>query len=380
MTPPDHHADELWPLLKAGLSPALGTPTVQNRLKSALARMPILSGGGFECRLAPGPGAPLDLALRTTQTAGGMARLASSAFLEQAEPASVAEAAWQRLQHFAAAHQAKSSALGRAVPESWLEFDLEKSGTLPAPSFFMRLDDHYGCPPLLGPTAHSRQQVSLELLSHGLSLLGVKAGEGALASLLKCLRHRPASASLKFLGVMLAREQPGFRVTVGNVPLTELTAYLRDIGWTPDHRPLVALIYFMERHVRAVSLQLEITAGGVSPGIGMELGFPKDDDRALRWRDLLAGLVRLALSSPEKAAAVQEWPALLRRVETPKWPKGFTAKQSWLTRSINHVKLSYHPEPDMPFEPGEMEAALALQIARSVTTAKAYLAFNHPEP
>lgn len=366
-------------MLKAGLSPALGTPAVQGRIKSALAQMPVLSGGGLECRLASGASAPLDLSLRTTVAAGGVARLAASPFTKEPATTPEAEVAWQHLSHFAEAHQAKTSALGRAVPEAWLEFDLEKSAANLLPNFFMRLDDHYGCPPLLGPTAHSRQQVSLELFNHGLKQLGITPSGSALQALLKCLRHRPASASLKFIGAMLGREQPGFRVTMADVPITELTAYLQDIGWPGDHRPLVSLLYFVERHVSSVSLQLEL-ADEVQPKLGLELAFRKETEPAPRWRELFAGLVRLGLSTPDKAAAIQEWPALLRRGEEKKWPKAFSAKQAWLSRSINHVKLTYAPTPDMPFEPGDMDSPLVYQIAHGITTAKAYLAFNHPEP
>ena len=374
-------SDDLWPFLKTGLSPALGTPAVQGRIKTALAQLPILSGGGIECRLA-GTGAPLDLAVRTTAKAGGFARLSAATTLLKDQPeAEEIKAAWQRLREFAQDHQTADSPLGRAVLEAWLEFDMEKA-QLPAPNFFARLDDDYACPPILGASRHGRQELAASLFRDAAAKLGVEIQPSALETLRLVLRHRPGPASVKFLGFMLARGQGGLRLTLADMPVTALTAFLRDVGWPCDHRPLVALIYFIEQHVPALSLQLDIdSAGKVQPRLGLELAFRDMDAPEAAWQRLLSGLVNLALCAPDKAEAVQAWPALFRRSDAPKkWPKGFSERQSWLRRSINHIKLTFAPTPDMPFQPGDMAASLTHQIVSGITTAKAYLAYHHPEP
>lgn len=381
----EHSGDQLWPLLQAGLVPSLGNRRVLERLRLALSQLPLVSGGGFEVRLASGPTKPVDLALHTTAAAGGMALLAREQVTRDAPASDEAAAAWQRLRAFAELHQAPGSLLREAVPAAWLEFDLDADAALPPPNFFIRLDDHFGSPPIQGPMALARQLASRNLLQQAAQHLGVEPQAGALEALALCLRHRPGAASVKFLGVMLARPGRTFRLALGDVPLSELTAYLRDIGWPGDHRSLVPLLYFMEQHVDSVALQLDIADGGVQARLGLELSFnrarqPHAQSEA-QWDRLLEALKALALCDPAKAQAVRAWPGLLRKADMPdQWPAGFSERQAWLRRSINHIKLTYEPTRDMPVQEGEFgPSPLAYLVVHRIVTAKAYLAFNHPE-
>lgn len=375
---------QLWPLLQSGLHPALGSQRMLDRLQAALAQLPLLSGGGFEVRLAGNASRPIDLALHATAAGGIMDLLASGPLareLPAGEAGEAAQEAWQRLRGFAQQHRAAGSLLREALPQAWFEFDLDADGELPPPNFFARLDDHFGAPPIQGPMALARQLASRNLLRDAAQLLGTAPQAGALEALALCLRHRPGAASVKFVGAMLARPGRGLRLALSDLPLSELTAYLRDIGWPGDHRALVPLLYFIEEHVGAVALQLDIADDGVQPRLGLELAFGRVREPAGQWARLLAALHGLALCEPAKAQAVQAWPGLVRKADMPgQWPAGFSERQAWLRRSINHIKLSYEPVRDMPAHEGEFgPSPLAFLVARRIVTAKAYLAFNHPE-
>ena len=376
-----HTYDQLWPLLQTGLSPALGNSRVLGRLQFAMGQLPIVSGGGFEVRLGSGEAKAIDLALHTTAAAGGMRLLASAQVTRDAPPSDAASSVWQRLRAFATQHQAPGELLREAVTGTWLEFDLDEDQLLPAPNVFLRLEDEFGAPPILGPLALARQLASHRQMQRAVQHLGTEPPTAALESLALCLRHRPGAASLKFLGLMLARPVRGFRLALSDVPLTELTAYLRSIGWPGDHRALVPLLYFVRQHADNVALQLDIADDGVQARLGLELSFNQVKDPTAPWTGLLDALSGLALCDPAKAKAVQAWPAMLRKVDAPElWPVGFSARQSWLRRSINHVKLSYEPTQDMPVHEGEFgPSPLAYLIVNRIVTAKAYLAFNHPE-
>lgn len=377
----DHTYDELWPLLQSGLPSALGDSRVLGRLRFAMAQLPIVSGGGFEVRLGSGKAKAIDLALHTTAAAGGMTLLASDQVTRDAPSGDVAAGGWQRLRTFAAQHQAPGELLRGAVVGTWLEFDLDEDQMLPAPNVFLRLDDEFGAPPILGPLALARQLASHRQMQRAVQYLGAESPTAALEALALCLRHRPGAATLKFLGVMLARSGRGFRVALSDVPLSELTAYLRDVVWPGDHRSLVPLLYFVGQHVDRVALQLDIADDGVQARLGLELSFNMAKDPATPWAGLLDALSGLALCDPAKAKALQAWPALLRKVDAPEsWPVGLSARQTWLRRSINHIKLSYEPTQAMPVYEGEFgPSPLAYLIVNRIVTAKAYLAFNHPE-
>ncbi|MCW5651053.1 MAG: hypothetical protein KIS62_15005 [Ramlibacter sp.] len=365
--------------------PALGNRRMLERVQSALSHLPLVSGGGLEVRLAGGPSRPIDLALHATAAGGIMDLLARGQVTREAPLDDAAAAAWQRLRAFAEQHRAAGSLLREAVPQAWFEFDLDADDRLPPPNFFVRLDDPFSNPPILGPMALARQQAAHQLMRRALQPLGVEPSPKALEALALCLRHRPGSASVRFLGVMLARPGRGFRLALSDLPLSELTAYLRDIGWPGDHRPLVPLLYFIEQHVDRVALQLDITDDGVQARLGLELAFgrarePRELPEA-QWTRLLEALQGLALCEPAKARAVQAWPGLVRKIDQPdQWPAGFSARQAWLRRSINHIKLTYEPTPDMPVPEGELgPSPLTYLVVHRIVTAKAYLAFNHPE-
>lgn len=381
-----HHSEQLWALLLPGIHPALARGPGLDRVKAALAQLPLLSGGGLEVRLTGNASRPIDLALHATAAAGIMELLARGPLTREAPEGDAARAVWQRLRAFAEQHRAPGSLLREAVPQAWFEFDLDADGALPPPNFFIRLDDHFGSPPILGPMALARQLASRNLLRQAARHLGVEPQAGALEALALCLRHRPGAASVKFLGVMLARPGRTFRLALGDVPLSELTAYLRDIGWPGDHRSLVPLLYFMEQHVDSVALQLDIADGGVQARLGLELSFSKarqpHAQSEAQWDRLLEALKALALCDPAKAQAVRAWPGLLRKADMPdQWPAGFSERQAWLRRSINHIKLTYEPTRDMPAQEGEFgPSPLAYLVVHRIVTAKAYLAFNHPEP
>ena len=366
-----HSLLTLLPLIEPALSRDLVPAEALANIKRHLARLPLLSGGLPECPLG-GEQHSVDLALRATAVDGGFRWMAATEELE----AEFGDAAgWQRVREFARRRNQALHPLHKAVKEAWLEFDLDGSESLKPPNLFFSLDDQAGRPPLLGPEVASRLAESVAIIREGLETLGIAVNPARKGLLEQILKERPAPSRLSYVGVMLARQTPGYRLTLDRVPLSELTGYLRQIGWPHAREPVAGVINFLLDHVQHVALHLDVDEQTLSR-IGMEVSFEQTVDQVAAWKRFLQALTAHGLCVPARAEAAHNWPAYFHPQNLKdQWPESLPRASSYFARSINHVKLSYNPGP-APTEGGAI-TPVAIQSAVGALTAKIYLAFNY---
>ena len=366
-----HSLLTLLPLIEPALGPDLVPAAALTNVKRYLARLPLLSGGLLECPLGDRQRA-VDLALRATAADGGFRWLAEASGIEEAFGDGEA---WQRLREFARRRNQATHPLHKAVKEAWLEFDLDGGEALKPPNLFFGLDEQVGRPPLLGPEVAARLAEALATIRDGLEALGVTinpAREGLLGRLLK---ERPAPSRLSYVGVMLARQTPGYRLTLDRVPLSELTGYLRDVGWPHAREPVAGVINFLLDHVKYVALHLD-TDEQVLSRIGMEVSFEQTVDQVAAWKRFLQALAAIGLCAPAKAEAAHNWPAYFHPQNLrDRWPESLPRTSSYFARSINHVKLTY--DPGTSPAAGGAFTPISIQSAVGGLSAKIYLAFNY---
>lgn len=369
------YLNTLLPFIKSGLNRELVSGDALARLENLMSRLPLLSGG-VECPLGP-QSETADLAVRLTARDGGFMRLAEDNPLELDER-SATQGGWQRIREFARARNERGNMLHDAVKESWLEFDLDQQPddqVVRQPNFFFKLEPHWARPPLLGPEVEPRVAQTTMTVAQGLARLGLSFTEKWRETLERHVRRIPASANLTFVGVMLQRNQSSYRLTLGNFPLTELTAYLVAVGWPHEYEPILPLINFFLDNVQTITIHLDI-AERTLDRLGFEMSFDPKRDQAEAWRNALQSLVAANLCAPKKAASVQLWPERFHRARHEGgWPRILGQTYNYFVRSINHVKINYDPTaaPDL----GTTRQPLSLQASRGALTAKAYLAFNY---
>lgn len=366
------------PFLFDGLPTELLSDVDRTRLQKIAGALPLASGGILELPLSS-DGGPVGLGLRLVRKEGGFAHLENAG--QSFKPGPAARQAWKRLQSFAAAHKEAGSTLRRAVAEGWLEFDLDaKTRSLPAPSFFFKLEDSFRYPPTAGTLKEVGLQTSLTLIQKGLEALHVSPNEASLATLGRCIRARNASTSLAYVGVMMGRNAPGFRLTLGGMPFSSLTAYLRKIEYPYGDRGLLPLIDIVWRRmgVETLALHLDID-GDIQPRLGIEVAMATDANPAGAWESFLKMLTYSGISTPARARAVPAWHRQFHRAQMLEvWPEALGRKFTSLYCTVNHVKFSYVPGPvsgDIP--PGDSEGPLSAQVRAGEISAKAYLAYQY---
>ena len=363
----------LLPLIEPGLSRELVSTAAMARIRSLMAHLPLLSGGGFECPLHNEP-SHVDMAMRVTESDGGFAFLANphSTSLDRAV---TSQNAWSTVAEFAR-NQTKGN-LCDAVQEAWLEFDLDASTEgLVSPNFFFKLEPYFAKPTIFGPSADARLKETVALISRCLSLLGIELSDAGRSLLERCVTCLPASSNVAFVGAMLQRSRAAYRLTLGHMPLSEMTAYLHKIGWVNSHQPLIPLIDLVGRHVRNVALHIDVS-DRVLGRLGMEVSPDGKGDRAEAWPSFLIELVAAGLCTPERVGSVLAWPDRMHRSSFEgAWPEVLLSN-NYFVRSINHIKLSYDPalSPSL----ASTRPPLIAQAAGGILSAKAYLAFNYSE-
>jgi hypothetical protein len=368
----------LLPLLFKDLPAELLSEADRAQLQKLAANLPLASGGLLEIPVSA-DGGPVGLGLRLVRKQGGFDHLENAG--RSFKPGAAARPAWKALQQFAIAAHESDSPLRRGVAEGWLEFDLDaKTKALPAPGFFFKLEDPYRHPATAGILKETQYHSSVGLIQQGLDALGVTVDEASIATLIRCIRARSASTGISYIGVFLGRKTPGFRLVLGGMPFSELTAYLRKIEYAPGFQGLLPLtdIVWRRMGVETLALQLDI-AGNVQPRLGFEVAMNTDANPAGAWASFLEMLIYSGLSTPARARAIPAWHRQFIRTQVGEtWPKALGTRFSGVYCTINHVKFTHDPGPlSQNIPPGNSEGPLAVQARSGEMSAKAYLAFQY---
>jgi hypothetical protein len=150
---------------------------------------------------------------------------------------------------------------------------------------------------------------------------------------------------VEHVGLMLSRPDTPLRLVMVGLPPDELFAALGELGWSGD---VAALHRYQERLGELVSgYALAIDADAkLRPRVGIEwyLG----ERRRATVGQFLDRCVEMELARPEKAAAIIDWPGVVKREAAGDfWPPNLAAGElqfglrSAFLRQLNHFKLVY---------------------------------------
>ena len=333
---------ELAPMMEtvaAHLHPSLVCRDNIESILSIARGVPSWQCAGVECRLGdPAPRADFGIHLRRQHGIPVDAQRPGDA----ATATSITSGAWQRLRRFADAWSDRDTLVAQAIPAVSLEFDVHDCDGADgaAPSIFVSMR--------FGPRGAARVRAR-SLDEHGavvdavLDALGVDGG-AARETLDRSFRVLLPRVSFLQLGVWLARPVDTFRICAPGLPLRDIPAVVKALGWSGPADAYASrwrdLLEFGDRGT------LHLDAGrGIAPRLGIEVNF---GERSASWRRhdpddtrVLDYLVEKDMCLPKKRDAVLSWVGAFR-LGGPHDEGG----AALFLRTVSHVKLVF--EPDQP--------------------------------
>ncbi|MGA2013453.1 MAG: prenyltransferase/squalene oxidase repeat-containing protein [Solirubrobacteraceae bacterium] len=252
--------------------------------------------------------------------------------------------AWEPVAAACAGWSDPGDPLHGAIHELWLELDAPGAGDAAparladtAPSVFT----------VLRPTDPAESLAAargvLSALMDGASVAHVEPVLERLA--VAC----PPPARISHLGMMLGRRPAAVRVHITGLPGRDWERYLTTATPVEDAAAVGALAALALDHCDTVVLCLDVVAGRLLPRVGLECFFAHNHGLDPRWSPLLARLVKLGLSCPDKARALLGWPGAIAPPQAPAtWPqtliaRGLLAPEASLEvidRRLSHVKIT----------------------------------------
>jgi hypothetical protein len=306
--------------------------------------MQLLPGGlsdfwGFECRLAePEPAADLLLCVKWDEVRPAI--LSSVNVLTALDRLSAPMVISDRMRCLVQQLHQHDGA-GVSIDNIWLEFDCmaSQSGGLTPCIFLGTYWERQACFPLLDDMYGGLLRI-VKSLSHDYSDLQEKC-------IHTCLSALQSPATLFQTGVMLSRSGPLVRLCLRGIPLSEIPAYLRRVGWCGNEESLGKAIQRYGILADHADLDLDIT-DSIAGKIGIELWFNHElDAHRKRWKILMDGLCSDGLCLPAKAQALSSWPAFIDQRRSLCWPEDLVQRASVLgteyfsaiVRWLHHVKI-----------------------------------------
>ncbi|MBE9100254.1 hypothetical protein [Vacuolonema iberomarrocanum] len=326
------------------LSPELVTTQAKQQIQALAQHLPISSATLIECRLSDSH-ADVDLHASFTHFPPTLL----NHFL--------LNPAWQACQTFGHAWMTPASALHQSIRNLILEFDLpeqsaEDSIAAISPSPYIMFK--------------SGRTVELPELIEQVLPLFQKSPDPSLATQLNhCLNSIPEGAELANIGIWLARPHQAVRLTIKDIRLEQISAYLENIGWQDPSQTFASFAATLSPLAEAFALAIDIDST-VHPRIGLECFATAQFHDPARWQQFIDHLVQTDLCTPAKRNALLAWSGFTRRSDCPDlWPANLTYGDllmglnavSLFWRRINHIKVVYQPGQPL--------------------SAKAYLAFGH---
>lgn len=168
----------------------------------------------------------------------------------------------------------------------------------------------------------------------------------------KILESLPRNGRIYAIGDMAGRVSEYTRIAIARIPIPAVIPFLQNIHWPGNTRQVAAILEQIKPFNDTVSLDLDV-GHAIGGTLGLELVNRHRFDR-LWWQQLFEFLVQNALCTPEKRAALLQWPGNSNETHNRAiWPNQLlpTAHLAepvncFLVRFINHVKLVY--KPDLP--------------------------------
>jgi hypothetical protein len=300
----------------------------------------------FESRL--GEEAPyVDFLLRLLPDDGSHAAIAGAAGAPFVLPDALrAHPVWRRLADFFGAWHAPGARLGRSLIDGFLEFDLDRPPSdPPVPCFFFTFHR----------AAEERADVAAEAIA---VLLGDAVPAAIYREIRLCFERLPAGASVFSVGVMFSREAEFVRLCVNELPVSQWSQALVDLGWSGSRADLEAAASDLPSLADNAALAIDVGRDGVMPKVGLELSVRGGLRRSkARWEPIFSRLVERGACLPGKRDGALAWIGYdHERADPDAWPEGLRDRSRALAgsalsvfqRRISHIKLVVRP--DKPVE------------------------------
>lgn len=163
------------------------------------------------------------------------------------------------------------------------------------------------------------------------------------AAVRKAVASLPPGGRLTWIGAMPDRQPRATRLLFRGFEVASLSAGLEAMGWSGPGETVATVIDCLEGHFGRLAIQLEVSARGVLPGLGLEVYVLEEDPAGgagadwaaapnpALWRATISRLQDAGWCLPEKAAALLSFPG-----------REFIFHESVFLahKGINHIKIS----------------------------------------
>lgn len=322
------------------LHPDLVSPKALSHIQPLAQILPPTSIGGFECRLGATQ-SRVDLSV-------SLPRLTLSPPRRfQTHPV------WRFFQDLCQEWSEPTSFLYEGVERIWMEFDLDgEQFSVPLPCIFLQFN----------------QDIVIEsqsLIHTTFRLFNDQVSPLIELNLRRCADFLPVGAKITHLATMLSRQANAVRVNIGGIPLSQLSDYLVQVGWSDPTNTFSTLVSTLSEFVDYIYLSFDV-GDTVLPRIGLECYLHRPPKHEFKWQLFLNYLVEKELCTSAKKDALLSWYGFSQKSSVPDlWPINISdcdrlfgsVAKSIFWRRLSHIKLVY--QPGIPLE------------------AKAYLAYGH---
>jgi hypothetical protein len=260
--------------------------------------------------------------------------------------------AWAELRRFARAWPDRDGPDATLVRNVWVEFDLIAAASATPPFDALERPSVFWGPDVIGrdewPAFLAFEQFVRERFAPFPAAL-------PLAAIERAVRHLPPGARVFQVGAMRTRGDVMLRLCVNRLSPSDAPAWLEAQGWAGDAAAFRSAIDGVAPLVRVVAIDVDYTAAGIGPKIGIECYLQWGELDRAQWQPLLARVSALGLCVPSKREAVSAFPAKTD-FKAPRVEDGVLFPVVY--RNIHHVKLSF--------------------VGRAFREAKAYLGITRP--
>jgi hypothetical protein len=346
---------EVLDICAATITPALIDPAGLATLRGICAQLPapFAAFWGLECGLGdPRPEADLLVEIKQGSLRHQLLAGAAPSILDQL----CATPAWSAVRAFAREWADSDDGRHALVRNLWLEFDLRAAARATPPIDALERPSVFWGPSLAGRGDWSRFRDFLDYARNGFPPfpwpLPLDALERAVTGL-------PGEAQVFQVGAMQARGDVVLRMCVNRIEGRDVPGWLTAQGWRGDAPALAALLARLTPLMSRFAIDVDFTASGIGPTVGIECYRQWRELDAAQWVPLLDFVAGEGLCTPAKRDALVRYPAktdFSLREQFDQVADG--QMHPMVYRNLHHLKLAY--------------------VGEAVREAKAYLGVTRP--
>jgi hypothetical protein len=303
-------------------------------IRSIAKELPPIYRGGLECRLVRG-----DNRVDLHQCILADEKEIRLLIKHIAGSAWARHPAWEKTLCFCRQWSLRSSLVGQAVANIWLEFDV------------VNPQQPYGVPALFIQLNTANEMLSKHQMEDAVEIIlnllyGKTVSRRLFANLRRCSDACCKGAGITHLGIMLSRNVDYVRVNVSGLTPKFINDYLIRIGWPGSLTFMETIFLRFLSSIDQVVLCLDVGTR-ILPNIGLEYVL-YEKNSANSGKSVLTRLVDENICTYEKQQALLAWPGHTRPVTAYQtWPAHLIAESimgppdrfSLFSREINHIKL-----------------------------------------